>query len=706
MRQNIKIALAGNPNSGKTSLFNTLTGLNQKVGNFPGVTVDKKIGECNLDTQHKALIIDIPGVYGLYPRSEDEYVAHSVIVQPQHENNPEVFVVLVDATSLKRNLLLATQIIDLQKPTIIALSMVDLADQKGIKIDTKALSLQLDVPVVTINPRNNEGIDALKSAIVKVYQNQQIPKPVNTTAYLNVESSHTIAKHTQINVPYTQLHLALYADRSTLMDDATKIVLQNILTAEGKTITTIQAADITARYKKIDQVLQQSVDSSSKNAKAGTTYKWDKILLHPVLGYVLMFVIMLVVFQALFALASYPMDWIDGMMSGLQDWATGALPSTWWADLITNGIIAGLGGVIIFVPQIAILFFLITILEETGYMSRISFLTDKIMQKVGMNGRSVMPLVSGMACAIPAVMAARTITNPKERLLTILVTPLMSCSARLPVYTLLIAMIVPDEMVLGVFNMQGLVMMGMYVLGILMSLIVSYVLNKVIKSDAKSIYMMELPMYRWPRWKNAFITMYEKAKIFVLDAGKIIIILSIVLWFMSNYGPTGRFDGIEDKYAQIENAQTEGLTTKQEEDKANELLANSYAGILGHAIEPVIKPLGYDWKIGIALISSFAAREVFVGTMATLYSVGEEVEEDDLPLREKMQQATDDQGNKIYTTATGVSLLMFYAFAMQCISTIAIVRRETNSWKWTIIQVVLYTAIAYVTAFAAYNIFQ
>lgn len=706
MRHNIKIALAGNPNSGKTSLFNILTGLNQKVGNFPGVTVDKKIGECQLNEHFNGLIIDIPGIYGLYPRSEDEYVAHNVIIQPEHENNPEVFVVLVDATNLKRNLLLASQILDLQKPTVIALSMMDLAEQKGINIDIDLLSEQLNAPVIVINPRTDFGIDELKAAIVSVYQTKKIPYKFSTENFLSNTANEAIANITNVHEPYTQLHIALYAQKSTVLSEDAKKQLQQIIELEDQTITRIQAKDITNRYTQIDQLIQKAVQKSEQQNKIDQTYKWDKILLHPILGYVIMFIIMLIVFQALFALASFPMDWIDGMMSSLQDWTSTHLPETWWADLITNGIIAGLGGVIIFVPQIAILFFLITILEETGYMSRISFLTDKIMQKVGMNGRSVMPLVSGMACAIPAVMAARTISNPKERLLTILVTPLMSCSARLPVYTLLIAMIVPDETVLGIFNMQGLVMMGMYVLGFVMSLLVAYVLNKVIKTTVRSSYLMELPMYRWPRWKNAFITMYEKAKIFVVDAGKIIIILSVVLWFMASYGPSGTFEQIEEKYAQIEQTQPDGLSTEQEEEKANELLANSYAGILGHTIEPVIKPLGYDWKIGIALISSFAAREVFVGTMATLYSVGEELDDSDLPLRAKMQQATDANGQKIYTTATGVSLLMFYAFAMQCISTIAIVRRETNSWKWTIVQIVLFTAIAYIMAFAAYNLFQ
>jgi ferrous iron transport protein B len=415
-----------------------------------------------------------------------------------------------------------------------------------------------------------------------------------------------------------------------------------------------------------------------------------------------MLIIMFIVFQSLFGLASFPMDLIDQWTGSVKEYVAAMLPVAWWSNLITEGIIAGIGGVVIFVPQIAILFLLITLLEETGYMSRVSFLTDKIMQKVGMNGRSVMPLVSGMACAIPAVMAARTISNPKERLLTILVTPFMSCSARLPVYTLIIAMVVPD-MTFGPFNLQGLVMMSMYVLGIAMSLLVAFVLNKVIKSKSISYYIMELPSYRWPRWKNAFMVMFDKAKIFLLDAGKIIIIISIVLWFMSSYGPSSKMEAIENKYAAIEAKQTDGLSVIQAEEKANELLSSSYAGILGHAIEPAIKPLGYDWKIGIAILSSFAAREVFVGTMATLYSVGTEAAENEGLLRDKMSAAKRKDGTPVYTLATGVSLLMFYAFAMQCISTIAIVKRETNSWKWALFQTVFMTGIAYIFAFIAYQ---
>ena len=420
----------------------------------------------------------------------------------------------------------------------------------------------------------------------------------------------------------------------------------------------------------------------------------------------IMLAILFMVFQSIFWLASYPMDWIDAGMNMLKNGIAGILPANqWYSDLITEGMIAGLGGIVIFVPQIAILFFFISILEDSGYMSRISFLTDRIMNKVGMNGRSMMPLISGMACAIPAVMAARTIRDPKERLITILVTPLMSCSARLPVYALLISMFVPEQTIIGFFNLQGLVLMLMYFLGLFASLIVAFVLQFVIKKANKDFFLMELPVYRMPRWENAFITMIEKAKIFIIDAGKIILVLSIALWFLASYGPQGRMQSIDQKYDQLVLQQQEPLNELQLEDKNNEKLAASYAGILGKTIEPLIAPLGYDWKIGIALISSFAAREVFVSTMATLYSVGE-TDDDTTPLKAKLMAAKKPDCSPVYTLATGLSLLMFYAFAMQCISTIAIVRRETKSWKWTVFQVLYMTALAYLVALLVYNIFS
>jgi ferrous iron transport protein B len=399
------------------------------------------------------------------------------------------------------------------------------------------------------------------------------------------------------------------------------------------------------------------------------------------------------------------MNWIEGSFAWMQGQVSHILPQAWWSDLLVNGLLAGIGGILVFVPQIALLFGIITLLEDSGYMARISFLTDRLMRSAGLNGRSVMPLISGMACAIPAVMAARTIENKKERLITILITPLMSCSARLPIYVILIALVIPSHTYLGFIKLQALVMMGLYLLGFFTALIVAKVMSILMKNKENSIFLMELPVYRAPRWKNALIVMYEKAKIFIFDAGKVILIIALILWALASYGPPGKMDAVERYYANIAATQNDTLTIVQSEQKATDKLEQSYAGLLGKAIEPVIRPLGYDWKMGIALISSFAAREVFVGTMATLYSVGD-ADETSVPLRQKMANEKRADGTRVYTLATGVSLMIFYAFAMQCMSTIAIVKRETKTWKWPLIQIAYMTGLAYLAALLAFQILK
>lgn len=698
------IILAGNPNIGKTSLFNSLTGLNHKVGNYAGVTVDKVYGNISLPNHITANLIDLPGIYGLYPKSEDELVAHEMLVDPIAHQNVDVVLFVLDASNLKRNLLLCSQIKDLNHQVVIAMTMMDVAEAKGINIDIDALSEALNIPIIVVNPRSNKGIDNLKSALVNQLLHPSKPTSFRASLEDNL-ALQEIAQLTHLATPYAalislqQLHLfpSISAD--------SKAKVEQVLAQKTIAPTQLQAEDTLDRYTLIDQILKKTVTNTLEQ-KRSITKSLDKILLHPILGYVIMLLVLFVVFQAIFWLASIPMDWIDAGMSSFSSWVGGFLPEgKWYSDLITEGIISGLGGIIIFVPQIAILFFFISLLEDTGYMSRISFLMDRIMKSVGMNGRSVMPLISGMACAIPAVMAARSIRDPKERLITILVTPLMSCSARLPVYTLLIAMFVPSETIMGIFNLQGLIMMLMYLLGIIAALIVAWVLQFIIKKKDQEFFLMELPIYQTPRWENAFITMFEKAKIFVVDAGKVILVLSIALWFLASYGPTEKMDAITQHYENLAEEQGGNLNTEQEEALNNDKLAQSYAGILGRTIEPAIAPLGYDWKIGIALISSFAAREVFVGTMATLYAVGD-VADDDTPLREKMLQAKRKDGTPVYTLATGMSLLVFYAFAMQCISTLAVVKRETKSWKWTLVQLGYLTALAYVGAWVTYHLFS
>lgn len=693
----------GNPNSGKSSLFNCLTGLNQKVGNFPGVTVDKKTGTTSLSTG-EAEIIDLPGTYSLYPRRLDEWVSYRVLLDQDAKVKPDVVVAVADASNLKRNLLFCTQLIDLKIPVVIALSMMDLANKKGIKIDLAELERELGVPVVSINPRKQKGIPQLKKAIEQTAQGlYKAPvKDFIDNRALAPSSIDDLKKIRADVSDYAAIHYLINHENFEL-DQLTQDLIEEAEKRNNFNPTKTQAEEILQRYTRIKHIMQVSVSEPDPLQKSLFTERLDDILLHRRWGYVILLGVLFLLFQSVFWLASYPMDWIDAGTASFSSWLSSVLPENNWTDLFINGIVAGLGGIVIFVPQIAILFALITILEDTGYMARISFLTDRLMRSVGLNGKSVMPMISGFACAIPAVMSARNIENRKERLLTILITPLMSCSARLPVYTILIGLVIPNKYVFGFIGLQGLVMLGLYLIGFLMALIVSYVAKWFIKINEKSFFILELPTYRSPRWKNVFQTMWSKAKIFVVDAGKVIMIISLVLWALSSFGPK---QGMHEATLAHEQAlAAPGADSAQADfNYANAKLENSYVGIAGKAIEPVVTPLGYDWKIGIALITSFAAREVFVGTMATLYAVGDE--ENEGPLKEKMRDAKRADGTPVYTLATGVSLMLFYVFAMQCMSTLAIVRRETRSWKWPMIQLIYMTGLAYLMSWIAYQILK
>jgi ferrous iron transport protein B len=701
LKKRLHIALVGNPNSGKSSLFNCLTGLNQKVGNFPGVTVDKKTGTTNLPSSD-AEIIDLPGTYSLYPRRLDEWVSYRVLLGQDAGVKPDVVVAVADASNLKRNLLFCTQLIDLKIPVVVALTMMDLANKKGIKIDLPALERELGVPVVAINPRRQKGIPQLKKAMEQTGQGLYKPpvKDFIDNKALAPASIEELRKIRSEISDYSAIHY-LINHESFDLDHSTQNQIENIEKRNQFNPTKTQAEEILQRYTRIKHIMQVSVSEPDPLQKSLFTEKLDNVLLHRRWGYLILLGVLFLLFQSVFWLASYPMDWIDAGTASFSSWLSSVLPENNWTDLLINGIIAGLGGIVIFVPQIAILFALITILEDTGYMARISFLTDRLMRSVGLNGKSVMPMISGFACAIPAVMSARSIENRKERLLTILITPLMSCSARLPVYTILIGLVIPNKYLFGFIGVQGLVMLGLYLLGFVMALIVSYVAKWFIHISEKSFFILELPTYRSPRWKNVFQTMWSKAKIFVVDAGKVIMIISLILWGFSSFGPKERMHKATVAYEEAL-AKPGADSTQVEIDYAHAKLENSYVGIAGKAIEPVVKPLGYDWKIGIALITSFAAREVFVGTMATLYSVGDE--ESEGPLKEKMRVATRPDGTPVYTLATGVSLMLFYVFAMQCMSTLAIVKRETRSWKWPLIQLVYMTGLAYIASFIAYQL--
>ncbi len=702
--RNIHIALVGNPNSGKSSLFNNLTGLNQQVGNFPGVTVDKKTGSCTLGNE-QVEIIDLPGSYSLYPKRLDEWVTYKVLLEQDKEIKADVVVAVADASNLKRNLLFCTQLIDLKAPVVIALTMMDLAKRKGINIDLPALERELGVPVVAVNPRNGKGVSDLKKAVsLTIQQAYKIPARdfIDNNA-LATSSIEEVKKLFPAFSDYKAIHY-LINHESFEVDAPLQQEIDSIKTVTKFNATKTQAEEILQRYSRIRHIMQQAVSEPDPLQKTLFTERLDNLLLHRAWGYVILTTVLFLLFQSVFWLAQYPMDWMELGFAKLSGWLSVSLPSNRWTDLLINGLIAGLGGILVFVPQIMILFGLITLLEDTGYMARISFLSDRLMRSVGLNGKSVMPMISGFACAVPAIMSARNIENRKERLLTILITPLMSCSARLPVYFILIGLVIPKTYLFGFLGVQGLVMMGLYLLGLVMALIVSYIAKWFINIKEKSFFILELPTYRSPRWGNVITTMLNKAKIFVFDAGKVIMIISLLLWALSSFGPGNTIQRLTEKYEQqiaLPSADKEQL--KREYYTAK--LEGSYAGIMGKAIEPVIKPLGFDWKIGIALITSFAAREVFVGTMATLYSVGEDDDEGKV-LKEKMKAATHANGTPVFTLAAGLSLMIFYVFAMQCMSTLAVVKRETKSWKWPAIQLVYMTVLAYAMSWVVYQLFK
>lgn len=675
------IALVGNPNSGKSSLFNALTGLNQKVGNFPGVTVDKKTGKLSLSPELQVNVTDLPGTYSLYPKSDDEVVTFDVLFDDDELVKIDCVVVVVDASNLKRNLLFCSQIFDIRKPVIVALTMMDIARQKGLQIDVQALSRELGYPVVAINPRNNKGITELKKQLASIILGHyEIPqRDFIDHQHLAPEIIATVKKYKTVSSDYAAIHFAGAFPKLSIISEASKQSLAEELQKLSFNKTRLQAEETLLRYARIKKIMQVSVFETDPQKLELRSRKWDEYLLHPVYGYLFLLFVLFMMFQSVFWLAQFPMDWIDQGFSWSLHRLKDLMPGGFLTDLLVDGVLAGINGIVVFIPQIMLLFGMITLLEDSGYMSRISFLTDRLMRSVGLNGKSVMPMISATACAVPAIMAARTIENKKEKLITILITPFMSCSARLPVYTILIGLVIPEQKLWGFFSLQGLMMMALYILGFLMALLAAWVMNRFIAKMEKSIFLMELPVYRMPRWKNAGITMVQKARVFVTDAGKIILLISVILWALSSYGP-----GKNGKPSRSE-------------------LENSYAGIVGKSIEPAIRPLGYDWKIGIALITSFAAREVFVGTMATLYSVDEE---DEKTLKQKMQSAVFSDGQKVYGLATGMSLMIFYAFAMQCMSTLAIVKRETGKWKYPILQFILMGGVAYMSSWLVYQLFS
>jgi ferrous iron transport protein B len=703
-KKTIHIALVGNPNSGKTSLFNTLTGLNQRVGNFPGVTVDKKTGITSISDTLSGNLIDLPGTYSLYPKRLDEWVSYRVLLNQDKDIKADIFVVVVDASNLKRNLLFCSQILDLKKPVVVALTMLDLANKKGIEINLPELERELGVPVVSVNPRKHKGIPQLKKAIEQTASHlYKVPvRDFIENKALATAPIEDLKKVVPAASDYSAIHYLINHEEFDL-NHSMQETIENIERKHAFNPTKTQATEILQRYSRIKHIMQVAVSEPDPLQQTILTDKLDNVLLHRKWGYLILLAVLFILFQSVFYLAQYPMTWIEMFFSSFSSSLSRSLPDAWWSDLLINGLLAGLSGILVFVPQIMILFGLITVLEDTGYMARISFLTDRLMRSVGLNGKSVMPLISGFACAVPAIMSARNIENRKERLLTILITPLMSCSARLPIYTILIGLVIPNTYLLGFFSVQALVMMGLYLLGLVMALLVSFIAKWFINIKERSFFILELPTYRAPRLKNVLQTMVNKAKIFVTDAGKIIMVISLILWALSSFGPPSRMKAAEENYKTAV-AQHPAAADSLQVVLNTAKLENSYAGILGRSIGPAIQPLGYDWRIGIALITSFAAREVFVGTMATLYSVGED--DQGLLLRDKLRSAKKEDGTPLFTMATGISLMLFYLFAMQCMSTLAITRRETKSWKWPVIQFTYMTTIAYIMSFIAYQLLK
>ena len=612
-----KIVLVGNPNCGKSSLFNNLTKLKQKITNVPGTTIENKVGTVSKGKQ-KIELIDTPGTYSFNPKSLDEKEAIRVFFE---DPPPNTILYIADASNLKRNLFYFSQLAQHGIPMILALNMIDIADFKGFEIDVERLEKELGIRVFKINARTGEGVNTLKKAL---FEDQFVPHYT-----FGSENDHTHESH--------------YDSIGKLLNKTTKI----------------------------------------KTKRELITGKIDAFATHPILGYLIFLLVLLFIFQSVFTLASYPMDWIENGFGMLSEYLANVLPDGWVKKLIIHGLVAGIAGVVVFVPQIAILFFFMSLLEDTGYMARVSFIMDKMLRGLGLSGKSVVPLLSGAACAIPAIMSTRNIENWKDRLITIMVTPLMSCSARLPVYTLLISMAIPNTPVIGFISLQALVMLSMYVLGTVAALVAAVIFKWFIKYNIPSYFIMELPVYHSPRWGNIWVNCWQKSRSFVTEAGKIILIISVVLWFLASYGP-----------------ETDQSLSIQESPS----LEQSYAGHFGKAIEPSIAPIGFDWKIGIALITSFAAREVFVGTMSTIYSVGDE--EDFDQLREKMKKDRNQHGEPVYSLAVILSLMVFYAFAMQCMSTLAVVYKETRSWKWPTIQFVYMTVLAYFGSWVIFSVFS
>lgn len=675
-QQNRKqILLVGNPNVGKSTVFNALCNKKQKTGNYAGVTVSSHSGNYTYKNE-EVEVVDLPGSYSIYPSSEDEAIFSKFLLEGQKDFAGVVYI--LEALSLKRGLLLFQQIQDLGVPMILVVNQIDQAERRGINIDIQKFSEALNIKIIQTNAKEQLGIEAIQEAVLN-NDFAEIEKPSFEIPAEHKDFLKKVSAHNHFENDYKAwMSISVGADIEKL-NSATDLITDS----EAKSLVPkrLQVQEVVRRYQNIDKILA-NVISKKPQFKELLTEKLDKVLVHPIFGYVVFIGILLVIFNSVFFLAEYPMNWIDEFFAWLSAFTGEHLPEGPINSLISDGIVPGLGGIIIFAPQIGILLYFLYLLEDSGYMARVIFLMDRFLRPFGLNGKSIVPLVSGTACAIPAVISTRNIENFRERLLTILVTPFMTCSARLPVYSIIIGLIISDKTILGI-QYKALVLLAMYLLGFFVALLSAAVLKGFIKNKGKTYLVMDLPTYKKPLFGYDLKMVLGKVWDFITGAGKIIFIVSIIIWCLSYFGPKQDPDQI--------------VATDVELD-------HSYLAKMGKAIEPAIAPLGYDWKMGVGILTSFVAREVFVGTMSTLYSL-----DDDAPegkVIDKMRMDVKPNGEKVFSFATGISVLLFYAFAMQCVSTVAVVYRETKSWKWTGFQVVMMTGLAYFVSLIAYQILK
>lgn len=687
-----RLGLIGNPNSGKSSIFNALTGLNQSVGNYPGVTVDIMLGELSLDSKEKIQLLDFPGAYSLHSNTSDEFLMTRALIDRSDPFNPDVILYIADVQYLEKQILLLTQILDLGYPVLVCLSNCDQLDASEVFKRKQLVEEKFNCPVIDLSVKTGHHMSFLKIFITDFFKTPTAPDQRAPIFDCPAEGLKQFVPSEEFPTVYSSYLWRHYGKQIRHKDDS-------IRTYSREESLKLQIEETMSRFAVIEPWFRQI---SKISHQSELTERIDRWITKPGLGISLFIILMVMVFQAIFSWASYPMDWIESGFGWLQVYFDGVFPKSWMTDLIINGLLPGLSGVMVFIPQIAILFFLITWMEESGYMARVVYLFDHLLVGFGLNGRSLIGLISGGACAIPAIMSTRTINNRRDRLVTMFVIPLIPCSARIPVYTVLIGFLIPYETYFWIFNSQGLAFLGLYLLGIFMALVTAAIIRYFVKSDDLSLLALQLPHYRRPKLTEVFQIVYEKVKSFVSQAGGVILVISVVLWFLASFSWGGELDRIEMEARQQSVEQGLGLE-ETEEMVAAKRLEYSFAGKIGKGIEPLFEPIGFDWKVSIAIITSFAAREVFVGTLSTIYSLGNK--DNEVLLREKMAQELRPDGSLYYDKKTSAALILFYAFALQCMSTMAVMYKETHTKKWPVFQFAYMGILAYFASWLAYHWF-